>query len=548
MKKRIILFSAFLLLYLFVFAIGEDLGHKVVPAKPGEQNENVRLIQEKLVQLSYLNTNPSGNYLEQTKAAVQHFQKDNQLNTSGIVDDETAALLNKIRFRELKAGMQSKAVALIQERLIEQGYLHSKATGNFKTQTVNAIKEFQKDNGIPETGIADVATQELLFTQSAVDKNEEPLAVTDGRTYDVQNIAFESKLRRASEGEAVKKVQARLKELGFFDGPISGYYMNQTVAAMKKFQSYNGLIADGLTDQNTWDVLFNQSDVVDSMSTPAPTPEPVLPKYAITVDVTNQAVLVYERDEKDQYTKLVRKMICSTGTKKTPSDVGDWVLNGRKAKWCYFPAYGSHAKFWTQINKYIAFHSVIYTQVDNMSLSVSSYNHLGHRASHGCIRLMVHDSKWIYDNIEKGTVVSIREDLPVDEELRNAIKKPALNKTVMLPVSTPEPTVEPVFKANEKPPMPLESLRKNSSGEAVFWLQSTLKEKGYYTGTITGSYYAGTVDAVKKFQKENNMYPSGTADVETLQALYHEVLQPEVAPTASIEVIPQMTPAPIALP
>ena len=37
-----------------------------------------------------------------------------------------------------------------------------------------------------------------------------------------------------SEGVDLRKEMARLKELGFFDGPISGYYMDQTIAAVKK--------------------------------------------------------------------------------------------------------------------------------------------------------------------------------------------------------------------------------------------------------------------------------------------------------------------------
>lgn len=31
-----------------------------------------------------------------------------------------------------------------------------------------------------------------------------------------------------------------------------------------------------------------------------------------------------ERDENGDYTVVVRQMLCSTGTKSYPSDVGDW--------------------------------------------------------------------------------------------------------------------------------------------------------------------------------------------------------------------------------
>lgn len=73
-------------------------------------------------------------------------------------------------------------------------------------------------------------------------------------------------------------------------------------------------------------------------------------------------------------------MVCSTGMVGGPSGLGDFVLNGKKARWAYFSLYGSYAQYWTRINKYIAFHSVIYNAVDYNALNMKSYNLLGLRA------------------------------------------------------------------------------------------------------------------------------------------------------------------------
>lgn len=59
------------------------------------------------------------------------------------------------------------------------------------------------------------------------------------------DIEYKSKLKRGAKGEQVKLVQQRLTTLGYFTGPISGNYMNQTVEAIKQFQTNNGLKADG---------------------------------------------------------------------------------------------------------------------------------------------------------------------------------------------------------------------------------------------------------------------------------------------------------------
>ena len=278
--------------------------------------------------------------------------------------------------------------------------------------------------------------------------------------------------------------------------------------------------------------------------TPAPTPIP----YAITVDVRNQVTTVYGLDENGEYTQIVRQMLCSTGTKYFPSDIGQFTLSGRTARWCYFPEWGSHAQYWTKINSSIAFHSVIYNTVDTMDLAVSSYKNLGSRASHGCIRLTVNDAKWIYKNCGQGVVVTITDDLPSDPELKRALKLPALNQSNMLPYVTATPTAAPVYVPGTLP-YELKALKKNSSGEEVFWLQSKLKELGYYNGHIGGVYLDGTVNAVKAFQKANRLEQTGSADLATLRALYREELAtPTPAPTATPSPTPTATPTPSPTP
>jgi hypothetical protein len=271
--------------------------------------------------------------------------------------------------------------------------------------------------------------------------------------------------------------------------------------------------------------------------------------YYVVVDVQNQATKVYGIDENGEYTIPVRTMICSTGMVGTPSDVGDWVTDGRRAQWAYFSLYGSHARYWTRINDSIAFHSVIYNQVDNMALNVKSYNKLGSRASHGCIRLLVSDAKWIYENIRAGTTIHITEDLPVDEELRYAVKQPRLNKELMWPATTPVPTMAPVYDPEALPPLPLRMLQRESKGEDVYWLQCRLKELGYYTGTVTGAYYRGTTSAVKAYQKDHDLYPDGKAGVKTLESIYADVLAktpptPTPDPEITASPVPTMTPEP----
>lgn len=54
-----------------------------------------------------------------------------------------------------------------------------------------------------------------------------------------------------SSGEEVRQIQQKLKSWGYYNGSIDGIYGSQTVAAVKKFQSKNGLTVDGIAGAKT---------------------------------------------------------------------------------------------------------------------------------------------------------------------------------------------------------------------------------------------------------------------------------------------------------
>ena len=502
--------------------------------KEGDEGDDVSTLQYRLKDLYYLISDATGVYDAATTAAVKSFQEDFGLETTGEADAKTQSLLFAAQYRPLKKGCIGDDVKELQTRLTVLGYYKGKVSGEYLDATEEAVRAYQEANGEEVTGIADVDTLAVLLQAS-----EESSDTTDTGTVMQGTVAYTERLAKGSTGTLVKQLQTRLTELGYYSGPISGNFLGKTMTAVKTLQKQNGVTVDGIVGEVTWNLIFNDASVVLPDATPKPTPTPTPVPYAITVDVANQVTTVYGLDENGEHTVIVRQMLCSTGTKSNPSDPGDWVLTGRKAKWCYFPKWGGHARYWTRINSSIAFHSVIYNAVDTKALAKSSYKNLGKRVSHGCIRLTVDDAKWIYDNCGEGTVVSIVEDMPADPELRASLKLPALNTKTMLPEETPEPTASPVYVSDGLPPMPLAQLKKNDSSEAVYWMQMKLTELGYYHGKCSGTYLDGTVQAVKDFQKAAGLKVTGTATVATLEALYADVLT-----TPTIEPTPTLAPTP----
>lgn len=514
--------------------------------KSGDRGEDVKALQERLRALKYLTSRATGNYLAQTERAVKAVQKAYGLAETGEADLDLLDLIYGDAFyRPLKKDDKGADVSALQERLQALGFYQGKISGSFGAATAKAVKDFQVLNGLEGTGGADVPTQNKLYSDEIVMPTPDPAATpapTPAPTTP-PDTAFPGKLRYGSKQKEVTTLQQQLAYLGYFTRKPTGGFYRQTQSAVKAFQKQNGLADSGTVDEATWNALF-ASDAVLPQHTPRPTPEPTPVPYFIEVDVANQLVKVFGLDDNKEYTKLEKIFTASTGTEKFPSDVGTWPLSGRKARWALFPTWGGgYAQYWTKINRSIAFHSFMYTN-DRTQVKMASVKKLGRPASHGCIRLSLYDAKWIYDNIGEGVDVWIHEDAKPDPELKYANRLGPFSDKIGTHVPTPVPTQQPVYDKAQQPEGALRELKLGDEGADVFWLQSRLKELGYYLGSVTGQFREGTRDAVKQYQKANSLRGNGAATVQTLEHLYAGAAAEAAAalPTPTPTAAPEPTP------
>ena len=63
------------------------------------------------------------------------------------------------------------------------------------------------------------------------------------------------------------------------------------------------------------------------------------------------------------------------------------------------------------------------------------------------------------------------------------------------------------------------TLRRNNKGLEVEYLQLRLREWGYFKQGITGTFGADTENAVKRFQQDSDIFPSGIVDGQTWDAI-----------------------------
>lgn len=155
-------------------------------------------------------------------------------------------------------------------------------------------------------------------------------------------------------------------------------------------------------------------------------------KYYILLDLNNQIVTVYERDDGGEYTRIVRRFICTTGRTKldpndpedmgTPTPRGTWMIGGRERFGKFASFSNEYARYWTQIVGGVYFHSIMFSKRDVGTLKKSPYSSLGNNISHGCVRLYIEDAKWLYYYACPGTKVTVSTSERANRSLTKKLK------------------------------------------------------------------------------------------------------------------------------
>ncbi len=109
--------------------------------------------------------------------------------TSKIEDNVSSALASARpedssapEYEQLSPEDQSEEVYKMQERLEELGYLDTEYDGYYGEHTGECVKEFQRVNGLEQTGVADVDTLKRLYSTLAKDKDGKVPAMENAPT------------------------------------------------------------------------------------------------------------------------------------------------------------------------------------------------------------------------------------------------------------------------------------------------------------------------------------------------------------------------------
>jgi peptidoglycan hydrolase-like protein with peptidoglycan-binding domain len=239
-----------------------SLASAAVALQLGDQGTAVSTLQTQLQATGCLTGEVDGVFGPQTEQAVKCLQLKSNLTADGVVGPQTQAALtgsssvSLAQFASkpaagqlLRPGDSGDAVSQVQARLADLNYFDTSATGHFGPLTVDAVKRFQADRGLVADGIVGPQTYKALGIAPVVAKTAPSLPPPS------EVVIDQPSLRVGSSGVEVEVLQNRLKALGFFNGPVTGYYGSLTQAAVMRYQQSQGLPATGVANAQTLDTV-----------------------------------------------------------------------------------------------------------------------------------------------------------------------------------------------------------------------------------------------------------------------------------------------------
>ncbi|MBW4688109.1 MAG: peptidoglycan-binding protein [Komarekiella atlantica HA4396-MV6] len=198
----------------------------------GDEGENVRVLQERLRVAGFYYGNATGIFGPITEEAVKRFQNSYKLDADGIVGPATLSKLpptsigdgedspkRVVDRNKLRIGDRGEPVRVLQQHLIQAGYLEGEPNGYYGPYTADAVRRFQAANYLSASGVAGPTTR--------------------GKLYNLVNTAPKSEFN-------VLEIQTRLRERGFYKGELNGVMASDTKKAIKQAQEFYGISLNDL--------------------------------------------------------------------------------------------------------------------------------------------------------------------------------------------------------------------------------------------------------------------------------------------------------------
>ena len=483
-------------------------GNAGTTLKLNSQGTKVSQLQTDLKQLGYYYAEITGNFGERTEAAVKAFQKAKSLTADGVAGTKTlnaiAAAVDKAggsssgsSSTNMKLGSTGTAVSALQQNLTTLGYYYGDVTGHYGNLTQQAVKKFQKAKGLTQDGVASTATLNAITSalkNAGVDVGPGTVATT---------------LREGDKGTAVTELQTMLKKLNYYYGSITGSFGSLTKQAVRKFQDANKLTVDGVAGPATLNKLRSLTGgSADSGSSSGST---------VTTDKSYGKITknnVYLRSSYS--TSSSAKASLSAG--KLVRITKTYTVGG--VKWYYITVNIGNYTY----NGYVR--SDMMTTISEAEYNKEggdSDNSAGDQETIGMIKVTGNNVSLRYQpstSADRVGTANIGDCFYYVDTVDGWFQTRSgywISRSYADVMTDEE--VKAYIKNNGGSGNTGSSYTLGSTGSTVSYIQTALTAMKYYDRQITGHYGRYTKDAVRAFQRDNNLTADGVCGPATLAAI-----------------------------
>ena len=483
-------------------------GNAGTTLKLNSQGTKVSQLQTDLKQLGYYYAKITGNFGAKTEAAVKAFQKAKGLTADGVAGTKTldaiAVAVDKAggsssgsSSTNMKLGSTGTAVSALQQNLTTLGYYYGDVTGHYGNLTQQAVKKFQKAKGLTQDGVASTATLNAITSalkNAGVDVGPGTVATT---------------LREGDKGTAVTELQTMLKKLNYYYGSITGSFGSLTKQAVRKFQDANKLTVDGVAGPATINKLRSLTGgSADSGSSSGST---------VTTDKS------YGKITKDNV--YLRSSYSTSSSAKASLSAGKLVRITKTytvggVKWYYITVnIGSYT-----YNGYVR--SDMMTTISEAEYNKEggdSDNSAGDQETIGMIKVTGNNVSLRYQpstSANRVGTANIGDCFYYVDTVDGWFQTRSgywISRSYAAVMTDEE--VKAYIKNNGGSGNTGSSYTLGSTGSMVSYIQTALTALEYYDRQITGHYGRYTKDAVRAFQRDNNLTADGVCGAATLAAI-----------------------------
>lgn len=327
-------------------------------------------------------------------------------------------------------------------------------------------------------------------------------------------------LRKGVSGShEVRKLQQRLKDLKYYSGSVDGDFGTGTENAVKAFQSANGLKADGVAGSKTLNRLYGDNAVPNkgtSYGNVTATPRATsTPRPTSTPNVENKYLQLGSsgKDVRTMQTRLI-----SLGWLSGSAD-GEFGGATDAAVRAFQKKIGVYTDGIAGPNTLKKLYSSSAPKASSPAATIGESLKLGSEgAAVRTLQKRLKELGYLTGSVD-GSFGAATETAVKAFQSKNGLTADGKAGTSTFNKLYSDSAVSASGEGGTSDDG-YQTLSEGDKGAAVRKLQQALKNKGYYSGSVDGSFGSGTVQAVMAFQQRNNLRVDGKAGPATQRVLY----------------------------